>query len=718
MRLSRCLLFLFLLLLLLPLPAAGQAPDWHTDAEILWDVWGVPHIYAADNNSLFYAAGWAQAHNHADLILKLYGEARGRAAEYWGPAHLERDMLTHTLGIPQHGQDMYNAQDAEWKSYADHFAAGFNAYAAAHPESISEQYSVVLPVSGTDVMAHGARTLYYEFVARSAIGYARRWAAAPEMGSNAWAIAPSRSADGRAMLVINPHQPWSDLGLWIEMHFITPELNLYGAALVGNPVLGVGFNDFLGWAMTVNTHDGWDLYTLTLQGDGYLFDGQVLPFTTREVTLLAPDDEGQLQPTTFTVRESLHGPLLAERGDGTALALRVVGRDRPWPMRQWWQMGQARNLAEFEAALAQLQIPMFTIMYADRDGNIMHLFNEQVPLRQTGDWAFWNNTTRLDETSPAFIPGDTAAYLWDEYHPYEDLPRVLNPASGWLQNANEPPWTTTYPLELDPANYPAYIAPPPYVWPRPSGSLRLMLTTFADPDARISFDELVRLKHSTDVELANQILDDLLAAAADSSSSAVQNALEVLQNWDRRADADSVGAVLFALWVQAYIAQVGFDIYATPWDISDPLNTPHGLSQPEVAVRVLGTVASQLEMLRPLGGGIDVPWGNVFRLRYGSYDLPANGANDILGTFRILTSVQDPDLRFRAVHGDSFIAVVAFGETGPQAEVLLSYGNATQPGSPHVGDQLTLFAAQELRPAWRTREEVLANLAQTTRFDE
>jgi acyl-homoserine-lactone acylase len=706
-------LLMLVMLFIAPVAAIGQADVPKAGTEILWDRWGVPHIFAPDNESLFYAFGWAQAQNHGDLILKLYGQARGRAAEYWGETYLESDQLVRTLNIPQQGVDGYNDLPDTFKAYADAFAQGFTAYAEANPDSIGDEWEVVLPITAADILAHGARVLRYVFVARTGINYVMGWGDTSSDGSNGWAIAPSRSKSGNTMLVANPHQPWSDLGLWMEAHLVSPNVNLYGAALVGSPVLGIGFNDYLGWTHTVNTHDGWDLYQLTLSddGSGYVYDGEERAFETRGETIKVRQDDGTLEDVPLTILSSVHGPVLAERDDGTALALRVVGENSYLAALQWWEMGTAQNLTEFEDALRPLRIPMFTVIYADREGNIMHLFNEQVPVRSEGDWAFWNNTTPIDSSHPAIIPGDSSAYVWTEYHPYEDLPRVVNPESGWVQNANEPPWTATLPLALDLTDYPAYMLPPAFVWPRPQVSMRML-----NEDDSITFDELVDYKQSTFMELTNWCLDELIGLAQESDDELIQRAGDVLANWDRQANADSVGAVLFAAWASDYIGPRGFEAFTTAWDINDPLNTPSGIADPDGALDSLKKVARQLDALRALGGGIDVAYGDVFRLRYGEYDLPANGAEDLLGTFSVLTFEQDTDLRFYPVHGDSYIAVVEF--TDPvRAKVLLTYGNATQPGSAHVGDQLELFSRKELRDAWLTREEIEANLEARTVFE-
>ena len=705
---------ILLALLLMSSVVVGQDDDYGDGVEILWDTWGVPHIFSPDNEGLYYGFGWAQAHNHGDLILRLYGQSRGLAAEYWGEEFLDTDVQVRTLGIPQEAQANYAGLPDEFVGFLDAFVAGINDFAEANPDHIDARWQAVLPITPIDVVAHGLRALKYSFVAGSGINYATRWDTAVEAGSNAWAIAPSRSASDNAMLVINPHQPWQDLGLWIEAHLVSPDVNLYGAALVANPVIGVGFNENLGWAMTVNTHDGWDLYELTLQDDGYVFDGEVMPFDVIDETIQILQDDGSFDAMTITVKRSVQGQVLAERDDGTALALRVVGENSSLAAVQWWEMGLANNFDEFMTAISDVRIPMFTIMYADNQGNIMNVFNEQVPIRDSGDWEFWNGTDIIDGT-PSLIPGDTSEYVWTEYHPFEDLPVIINPDSGWLQNANEPPWTATLPLPFEFDQFPAYMLPDPYIWPRPITSMRML----AEDDS-ITYEELLEYKHSTFVELSRLILDDLLVAAQgvadETGDELLQRSIDVLSGWDGRTDADSVGAVLFIAWASAYIEPIGFDAFAVQWDINDPINTPDGLSDPDGAVATLQAVAGELDALSLLGIGIDVPYGDVFRLRVGEYDLPANGTEDLLGSFRILTFAQDDDLRFSPVHGDSFIAVLEFSDP-IRAEVLLSYGNSTQEGSPHMGDQLVLFAEQELREPWLTREQIEANLEMLTTFE-
>jgi acyl-homoserine-lactone acylase len=374
----------------------------------------------------------------------------------------------------------------------------------------------------------------------------------------------------------------------------------------------------------------------------------------------------------------------------TALAVRVAGLDRPGALQEWWDMARSRNLSEFESALSRLQIPMFNVMYADHAGHILYLFGGDVPKRSRGDVAYWAGT----------VPGDSSATLWSDYLSYNQLPRLLDPPTGWLQNANDPPWTTTVPVQLRPDSFPAYLAPVGMAF-RPQRSAHML-----SADSSITFDELVQYKHSTRMELADRVLDDLLAAANKTGSPRARQAAEVLAKWDRQANSDSRGTLLFVRWAQLWTS-VGPKAFAAPWRLDSAITTPHGLANAAQAVKALDQAAADVEKAY---GALDAPWGDFVRIRYAGKDLPGNGApGDPFGVFRAAYPAPDTDGKLKIMGGDTYYAAIEFASP-VHAKVLTSYGNSTQPGSKHMGDQLELFAKQQMRDAWRTRQEIEAHL--------
>jgi acyl-homoserine-lactone acylase len=573
-----------------------------------------------------------------------------------------------------------------------------------HGALLTDSLEVVLPFRPEDVLAHTQRVLHFTFVASPELAASLARGGMPDPddaragASNGWAVAPSRSESGEPLLLANPHLPWGDLFTWYEAQLVGPGIDAYGAALVGSPLPGIAFNDAVAWTFTVNTHDGADLFVLEPADGGYLWDGRPRAFETERVALRVKQADGRVAEHPFTVARSLHGPVIGAAG-GKPVALRVAGLDRSGLFDQLWRMLRANGVGDFEAALSALQLPLFTVIYADTAGHVLSVFNGQVPVRPYGDWSDWSGLIR----------GDTSTTLWTEIHEYSALPRVIDPASGWVQNANEPPWTTTLPISIAPENYPAYIAPPPSMSFRAQRSARML-----GSDAAVSFGDLITAKFSTRAEAADHFLEDLGYAVRVAGSERARRAMDVLDAWDRNTDPSSRGAVLFEAFFDEFTRAIPRDRrYDVPWLARAPLSTPDGLGDAATAIAVLDSAARKVEATH---GALDIEWGEVHRLRTAGYDQPASGGPGDIGVFRVLDfSRPGPDGRRVATGGDSWIAAIEMGAP-VRAMTLLTYGNSSQPGSRHRFDQLRLYARNTLKPVWRTRAELDRHTSWIERF--
>jgi acyl-homoserine-lactone acylase len=681
---------------------AGYSREASREAtRIVWDTWGVPHVYAPTDEAMGYAFGWAQAREHGNAILRLYGLARGRGAEYWGERYLASDRLVRELGLPALGARQVDSLPAKLARYVRAFAAGVDAYARAHPEAIADSVRSVLPVTAGDILAHQDRILF-TFVAVTGgrppiVGLDGLPPAAPaaEPGSNTWAIGPRRSASGHAMLLQNPHLPWDpDLMHFTEAQLSSPAGEVYGVTLIGLPQIAIGFNADLGWSHTVNTIDALDSYTLRLAPGGYRWEGGVRAFEERLDTIRVKQPDGTVRSEPFTLRRSVQGPVIGG-DDTTAIAVRTTGLTAGTVLREWWDMGRAHDLASFQTALREMALPMFNVSYADRDGHILYFYAGRVPERSHGDFAYWQRA----------LPGDSADDVWTGVLPFKSLPRIIDPPSDFIQNSNSPPWYATLPRQLDPADYPAYLSPD-WLDMREHRGLTMLMA-----DSSISYDELIHMRYSNHMGLADRVLPDLLRAARASGDSLALRAAAVLEKWDRAADADSRGAVLFDAWVRQAFRN-GAEVYAHPWRSDAPLATPSGLADPAAAATELSAAAKEVEARY---GSLDVSWGRVHRLG----DLPGNGApGDPFGVFHVIAWAPGPDGKTeRPVHGDTWVAAIEFAPEGPRATAILSYGNATQPGSPHVLDQLRLESEKRMRPVWTTPSEVEAHREEVETLD-
>ena len=596
--------------------------------------------------------------------------------------------MLNTLGFPELAEKWTATQDPAYKKLLHAFVKGLNEYASEHPDAFKPESRLVLPVTVTDVNAHSIFVIFSRFVGGGELGASQQW---KDMGSNTLAVAPSHAAGGAAMLVQNPHLPWFGEFLFTEMHLNTPKHNIYGSTLVGFPGIAIAFNENLGWSHTNNTIDNADTYELVLKDGGYLFGGEKKEFTKRKKTLQYKDENGQIVKETIEILSTVHGPVV-NMGKTRALSLHMVAEDRPNMGYQWWRMANSNNFEEFEAALKMAQIPFWNVMYADKKGNIFYLFNGLVPKRSHGDWAYWDRV----------IPGGKQEDLWTAVHSYADLPKLKNPASGWLQNANDPPWTSTFPNLLDPKKYPAYMAPN-YLHFRPQRAVRMM-----QEDNSISFDELVNDKLSTHLEMADRILDDLFAAIDQYGTDLGKEAKQVLAQWDRSADTGSIGTLVFVRWAER-MNPVNEAMYTKKWSAANPLLTPDGLANPAEAVKALEAVAASI---KADFGTLAVPWGKANRIRYNHLDLPGNGADGSVGAFRVAWPMDITQNVSTIGGGDSWVGVIEFGAK-TRAKVLLSYGNSTQDNSPHNGDQLQLFSAKKLRDAYFYPADVKAHTIKT-----
>ena len=660
-----------------------------TTTEILWDNYGVPHIYGKNAEEMYYSFGWAQMSCHADLILKLYAQARGRASEYFGSSYIESDKKVLSFNLPSLAEKGYKNQDDNYKSYVEAFVRGINDYATKNKREIGEEFHQVLPVTVNDVIAHTTRVTCLEFLAGDDLSSVKRLT---DPGSNAMAIAPSKSASGNAMLLTNPHLPWYDFFLWYEAHLNTEGFNAYGVALVGMPSLSMAFNDNLGWAHTVNPIDASDRYELTLRDGGYLLDDKVVQFEKKEVTFKVKNNDGSLKEITFELRLSEHGPVVGEK-ENKAYAVRIAGLENEQIFEQYHKMALSKNISEFESAVAMLQNPMFNIIYADKEGNILYIFNGNVPVRSEGDFSFWRGT----------VNGSESKYIWNKIHPYADLPRLLNPESGFIQNCNDPPWTCTYPTVLNPDDYPAYFAPR-WMSLRPQRAVNMIKDNPA-----VTFDQLVDYKLNTGMEAAARFLDDLLLATEQFPDSMAFKAAMVLRGWDRKTEVDSRGAVLFAAWWDG-IRNTNFE---KQWDPQYPVSTPAGIKDKEAAVKLLSKASAEVIAKY---GSLDIAWGDVHRFRLNDLDYPANGGpGDLYGIFRTMYYSDSENSKKNTIAGDTYIAVTEFGKE-VRADVLLGYGNSTQPGNKHFGDQLKMMSEKKLRPALLKRSEILKNLEKRESF--
>jgi acyl-homoserine-lactone acylase len=316
-------------------------------------------------------------------------------------------------------------------------------------------------------------------------------------------------------------------------------------------------------------------------------------------------------------------------------------------------------------------------------------------------------------------PGD----IWSRLHAIDDYPRLLNPPGGYVQNANNPPAFVSLRDPIDMTPYPAHFERGQLAL-RPQLALDLL-----EAREKYSVEDVIALKNSTRMLLAERVKPDVIAAVrADASASDEARAgADVLAAWDDRVAADSRGAVLFQAFWDAYARAVR-EPFATPWDAAQPASTPRGIADAGAAVTHL---AAAVRTVRERHGSERIAWGEVNRFRAGTLDLPGDGASGSYGTFRVMTfaappsATDDDAVRVRVAghvpgqdgpigFGDAWVILVDFSKPG-QAWSVLAYGQTADQTSPHSSDQLQIFADHRLRRAWYSEADIKANLLRAYR---
>ncbi|MBL8203580.1 MAG: penicillin acylase family protein [Blastocatellia bacterium] len=681
-------------------------------ATIRRDTFGVPHILAETEEAAAFAMGYAQAEDHCVEIARRYLSARGEEAKFTG-AGIETDFESKRYSIHEIARQNFNQLSPLMQQMHNAFAAGFNRYVEKNRKDLP---AWIPTFDGVDVLARSRQEVFrFTFNRGNLIGqinqkYATK-VAQVEMpsaneealeGSNMWALSGSRTTSGKPILLGNPHQPWSVL-YW-EAHVTVPgKINLFGTTYAGLPVLRHGFNDTLGWTHTVNNIDPEDVYALKLDPKNaaqYVFDGKPQPLVKKSFTVEVKQKDGSLKPETREFTYSHLGPVIHQTSD-KAFAIKSTILEEVRFFDQWYAMGKARNWQEFRAALKMNLLPMFNLTYADVDGNTFYLWCGMMPQRVDDGTDY-----RLD------VPGDTSKYVWTKLHAIEELPQLLNPKGGYLQNCNSAPWWTTLRDAIDPKKFPSYFETGGTLSLRSQMSLEML-----ESKAKFSFDDVRRMKYNTIMLLADRVKPDLVKAlkAAPNLSAELKQALFMLELWDNSTSDDSRGGPLFQRFWDTYSIALK-EPFAVPWDVKNPSQTPSGIADAALALQHL---EDAVRWMRKHHSSEMAAWGEVNRFRIGDLEIPADGASGGYGLFRVVQSVAQADgKRITGTvakdkpmvgGGDGWVMAIEF--TKPiVAYSVLAYGQTSNLNSKHSTDQLRLFANHQYKRAWFSEAEIKANL--------
>jgi penicillin amidase len=550
--------------------------------EVLWDRWGVPHIYAGSVHDLYFAQGYVVASQRLfqlELSLRL---GSGCLAEVFSEMVLPLDRFIRTWGWNRAGARMAAAWDDPSRDLGRAFSDGARAWLERMPARPVE-YEVLeldpwLPAGEEALAAAASAVVFMSFSlsanwdaellraevadrfgweamtelfpdvpaesgfvypGRDGGAHARRSAfdllkAAPAFpkgqGSNNWVVSGARSATGMPLLANDPHILGQQPGVWFELHLSAPGVDVRGVALPFAPGVVIGHNNRIAWGETNVGGDTMDLYLERLNEDGSaaLYEGAWEPVTIHHEEIAV---RGSAEPEVLEVRETRHGPILDAYMIGSTppevivggitetYALRWVGLDETIAPATLFELNAASSFDEFRAALAGWHSPGQNFVYADIDGNIGYQCTGRHPIRRRGDG-----------TMP--VPGWTSEFEWTGYVPFDELPWSFNPDRGYVATANARPHDATYPWFLGVDFLPPF---------RARRVVELLTAT-----GKHDVDSFARM-HTDTVSLpAREIVPRLLSM--EPATDRHKEALALLGAWDFDCAADSAAAALYQVW--------------------------------------------------------------------------------------------------------------------------------------------------------------------------
>ena len=674
-------LIAFLLLCIFQIHA--QQPNIRThQINIARDSYGVPHIFAPTDPEVAYGLAWAHSEDDFKTIQTLILTGKGKLATYLGKKGAPVDYVFGLLNTRKVVDQQIKSMDPKFIQLVQGYLMGLEAYAKAHPQEVLNKH--VFPIALEDYIATTMFSVAIfcgvdKTLPKILDGSIPHLPGFTGEGSNAFAIKSNKSATGEPMLVINAHQPIEGATAFYEAHVQSEEgWNILGGLFPGGPLIFHGVTPNLAWAHTVNFQDKIDVYQLhtdKAHPGQYEVDGTWMNLEKRKIKLNIKGIPFSVSKMAFN---SIYGPTV-KTPKGEYFSIRLPALMDAGALQQWYAMNRSTNFQEFKAALGQNHLPMFNIMYADKQDNIFYISNGKMPYRNADPKYNWAST----------VPGNTRATLWDTFKPLDALPQYTNPASGYLFNTNHSPFLATSTDEnLNPAKFDKYDGYETYHNNRSQRAKELI-----DSYDKISWEDLKRIKF--DRQLPAKILypygldASVLFSLKMTDYPALATIIQGIQQWNHVTDTESVGALYYNI---AYYQASKIRTNSS----KDPLTEAE-------AVQLCQYVH---DFLMKHYGKLDVKLGEFQRLVRGQEDWPQAGMPDVLAA--VQTEAWGESKR-KMNSGDAYIGFVKFPKNGglPLIETVNTFGASSHPESKHFADQRAMYQAQQTKRMTLDKAEVL-----------
>ncbi|WP_233171656.1 penicillin acylase family protein [Dyella sp. ASV21] len=686
--------------------ASADLARWQHQAQavtITRDDWGIAHVHGKTDADAVFGMAYTQAEDDFPRVETNYLNALGWLAQAEGEQAIWSDLRQQLWIDPLQLQRLYAQSPAWLRELMNAWADGLNYYLATHPDvhpRVITHFEPWMALSfsegsiGGDIERVSLKDLQAFYgKAGDTVAFADTPSSWVEpTGSNGIAIAPKLSADGHALLLINPHTSFffrSELQMSSDAG-----LDAYGAVTWGQFFIYQGFNPHIGWMHTSTTADVVDEFAETIVRDGstlsYRYGGALRPVHARDIRVAYRKSDGSMGTRTFTTYATHHGPVVRE-ADGKWIATALMNKPME-ALEQSWLRTKANDFASF-MKIAELKANSSNnTIYADDQGHIAYLHPQFIPKRDN----------RFDYTKP--VDGSDPATDWQGLLPLDQGPHLLDPPNGWIMNTNNWPYSAAGAYSPKRADYPRYMDS---VGENPRGlhALRVLgdrreFTLASLIDA--AFDSYLPAFAR---QIPILVADYDALSATDPLKSKLAGPIGLLRHWDFRWGIASMPTSLAVFWGDTLWDKVDKS------DVSESLSVYDIMAERAGAKARLGALAEAADRLERDFGSWGVPWGEVNRYQRLNGDLvqpfddskpsiPVPFTSSRWGSLASFGAHRWPGTRrYYGTSGNSFVAVVEFGDK-VQARAITAGGESGHPASPHFNDEAERYTTGHLRKVY------------------
>lgn len=670
---------------------------------VVRDKWGMPHVLADSDYGAGYGYGYALAHDNLAGLLDAAWTVQGRRSEFEGEAGLGMDRTMRMFRMVADMEKDFPNMPVVAQDLLDGIADGVNRFMTEHPEKV--------PAWGNEPFKPWwspaiAKMIFFTPALTGANNELDGWCEqlwelsfgldASEhftIGSNGFAMMADRTQEGVALMGGDPHLPWKFEWRFYEVHMRAKTFEVAGASPIGSPLPVLGRTHDIAWTWTSNGPDHGDVYLVPMDTENpghYILDGESLPFETREETFKMPDGTTRAE----TMSRSQHGPIVCFREDhDMAIAMRLTVDGQTGAGGQFINMMAATNLDEFDDAMESLQIGHFSLVAADTSGNVEYHWGGRIPQRKEG----YNYDAPLDGSTSDTLWG------WDEMIPYNQLPKVRNPGTGWVQSCNNGPDNTTM-TEDDPdlATIPMGVTDVGNEEVR-SWYLRRQLSRpelFSELDGLALITDGYMIPHNPLVGLLVYAYEQY--GANFPGNDLFDQMIGGLANWDGMPTITSWPPTVFTIWLFFFADSSSINPAWMDWTQAD-------ITQ-ERANQMLAALAEARDALVGAAGFFQVPWGMVHPIRKGAKTFGVNtGQYPAISLMNTNVDFSTGDFETLSCNIGSSYTFFNVMEKPIRTWSVLPLGPTDDPELPYVYTQTQMFSQRKLKPLSWTDAEILEN---------